>query len=181
MNSSSPPPPNADKSGNNKRMGLAMLTIAWILIFGMLLKYFFNLEAEQLNPNRDPTIIEEAGRSGLVLEANRLDHYVLTGKINGRSVTLLLDTGATNVAVPEKMAKELGLEKGRAVRFSTANGFTIAYQTSIDVLELGNIKLLDVEANISPGMNEMDGILLGMSALSRIEFSQKNGQLILTQ
>jgi len=55
------------------------------------------------------------------------------------------------------------------------------YSTRIDRLEMGNIVLLNVAADINPGMNGMNGLLLGMSALSQIEFTQRDGQLFLTQ
>ena len=164
-----------------KRYGTIMLAVAWLLIFAMLVAYFLDLEATQFNPNSDPETIRDEGRNHILLDPNRQDHYVLTGKINGLEVVLMLDTGATNVAVPEDMAADLGLVKGRESRVHTANGMARAYDTHIDVLQLGSIILRDVEADITPGMNGSGGVLLGMSALSRIDFAQKDGQLILSQ
>ena len=40
---------------------------------------------------------------------------MVNGKINGERVTFLLDTGATDVVIPESTARELRLKFGRKV------------------------------------------------------------------
>ena len=162
-------------------MGLGMTVIAWVILLGMLVVYFTGEEKRQANPNQQPNTEIIDGQQTLVLQANRQNHFVVTGKENGSKAMLLLDTGATRVAVPEDMAQALGLVKGRPGYAQTANGQVRTYSTRIDRLEMGNIVLLNVAADINPGMNGMNGLLLGMSALSQIEFTQRDGQLFLTQ
>ncbi|NNL10176.1 MAG: retroviral-like aspartic protease family protein, partial [Pseudomonadales bacterium] len=101
--------------------------------------------------------------------------------INGQPVTLLLDTGATNVAIPADMGKRLQLKRGPAGVAYTANGRVTVYATRIDRLQIGEITLQNVSADLNPGMNGSDAILLGMSALSQVQFSQRDGKLFLTQ
>lgn len=172
-----------DPSNNNptRSMGLGMTVIAWVILLGMLVVYFTGEEKRQANPNQQPNTEIIDGQQTLVLQANRQNHFVVTGKVNGSKAMLLLDTGATRVAVPEDMAQALGLVKGRPGYAQTANGQVRTYSTRIDRLEMGNIVLLNVAADINPGMNGMNGLLLGMSALSQIEFTQRDGQLFLTQ
>ena len=172
-----------DPSNNNptRSMGLGMTVIAWVILLGMLVVYFTGEEKRQANPNQQPNTEIIDGQQTLVLQANRQNHFVVTGKVNGSKAMLLLDTGATRVAVPEDMAQALGLVKGRPGYAQTANGQVRTYSTRIDRLEMGNIVLLNVAADINPGMNGMNGLLLGMSALSKIEFTQRDGQLFLTQ
>ncbi len=79
------------------------------------------------------------------------------------------------------MAQRLGLRKGSEGYAVTANGTVRTWSTVIDTLQMGNIILYDVAADINPGMNGLDEILLGMSALSQIEFTQRDGQLLLIQ
>ncbi len=160
---------------------LVMNVIAWLILIGMLLIYFSYEEDKRANPNQNPEGYLENGRNTLVLKENRNHHFVVTGKVNGHKVTLLLDTGATRVTVPADMAKKLGLIRGERGAVTTANGEAINYDTQIATLQLGNIILYDVEAGISPGMNGMGEVLLGMSALSQLEFTQRDGKLILTQ
>jgi aspartyl protease family protein len=107
-----------------------------------------------------------------------MGHYVARGKVNGQSVTFLLDTGATLVAIPEGLAQKFGLRKGRQGMSQTANGRVITYRTEIDRLQLGDIQLSNVAASITPGMDG-DVILLGMSALKEFELMQKGDTLTL--
>ncbi len=50
----------------------------------------------------------------------------------------------------------------------------------LNSLRLGDIELRDVAALIAPAMDG-DDVLLGMSALKQLEFSQKGGTLVLRQ
>ena len=115
-----------------------------------------------------------------MLQRNRQGHYLANGTINGTPVTFLLDTGATDVAIPASIAREASLEPGFEGRANTANGLVTVYSTTIDELVLGNIALSDVTASITPSMPG-DTILLGMSALKRIEFTQRGASLTLRQ
>jgi aspartyl protease family protein len=61
----------------------------------------------------------------------------------------------------------------------TANGPVTIYQTRIDELHLGKIRLTNIDASINPNMG--GAILLGMTALGQIEFSQQADTLTLKQ
>ena len=60
----------------------------------------------------------------------------------------------------------------------TANGSLRVAQTYINELKLGDIRLTNVRANLNPGMQDNE-ILLGMSALKQLEFTQRGDWLIL--
>jgi len=170
-----------DRPQDTRRMGLAMQVLAWIALFGLLLLVFGNALDRQRNPNRalDSTITEDGVRE-VVLARNRMGHYVTPGTINGEAVTFLLDTGATGVAIPPGVAARLGLRRGRAMLSSTANGTTRSYQTRLDEVGIGAVRLRDVPAVIAPGL-QMDEVLLGMSFLKHIEFTQRGNTLTLRQ
>ena len=54
-------------------------------------------------------------------------HYHWPGRINGRAVDFLVDTGATGTAIPGELARELGLETLGTVQSRTAGGvFSLA-------------------------------------------------------
>ena len=110
------------------------------------------------------------------LASSRQGHYLLNGQINGQGVTFLLDTGATQVAVPEALAARLALERGAPITLSTANGRATGWRTRLDQLQLGDIRL----SGVAPGMDG-DEVLLGMSALKQLEFTQRDGTLVLRQ
>ena len=163
------------------KFGVGMWIAAWGILIVLLVLYFQEYLAERNNPNRTPASeITAAGQRIVRLEPNRGHHYVVTGKVNGQSVQLLLDTGATDVVVPEPIAARLDLEHGPGFWAQTANGRTRVYTTEIPELSIGPIRLHNVRASISPTF-ESDTILLGMSALRQLDFSQEGGELILRQ
>ncbi|MCL6415984.1 retroviral-like aspartic protease family protein [Aestuariirhabdus sp. Z084] len=163
----------------HKRSGRWMMAVAWIIGLVLLTRYFAGVEEQLYNPNATPaTQTDIQGNPELVLKQNRYGHYVLGGTINGHNATLLLDTGATAVVVASDLAKEIGLKRGLPSYAQTANGRVQVYNTRIDQLKLGNILLHDVSATINPAMHGNE-VLLGMSALRQLEFTQRGEELTL--
>ncbi len=156
-----------------------MIFSAWVLAFALLMAYFnYFLENEQ-NPNQTVySRVDESGITEVVLKRNRYGHYVTSGKINGVKVRFLLDTGATDVAIPAKLADRLSLPRGAERQYRTANGMVLAYSTVLDSVSIGPIVVKNVRASINPGL-DIDEVLLGMSVLKRIEFTQRGDTLIL--
>ena len=165
---------------NTRRMGKGMWALMWILVLAMLTMVFNNLLDDQRNPNTDPQTSENGSTAEVVLKRNRYGHYVATGAINNQPVEFLLDTGASDVSVPLDLARRLGLKKGPEVRFETANGSVDGYMTKLDQVQLGDIKLHQVRASINPGMSG-DSVLLGMSFLRHLEFTQRGDSMTLRQ
>lgn len=157
-----------------------MLVLAWGAALLLATQFFADWEEGRRNPNRAPESQHGNGYVEVNLASGRQGHYMAGGKINGEAVTFLLDTGATQVAVPTAVAQRLGLQAGAAITISTANGRATAHRTRLARLELGEIVLTDVEALIAPGMGG-DDVLLGMSALKQLEFTQRGGTLVLRQ
>ena len=171
---------NDKEKSSPPRMSRNFLIIGWIIVIGLLTLVAAQWEEHQHNPNQQPiTRTNGAGATELVLQRNRYGHYVVSGLINGQEVTLLLDTGATYVAVPENMAEKLGLKKMARGQSSTANGIVDTYPTRIERLSIGGIEVYDVAASINPGMNHDTSVLLGMSVLKNIEFTQRGDRLTL--
>ena len=164
-----------------KNIGQGMLIASFTLILIALTLYFNDWLANQSNPNQNPNFsISNIGVREVVLERNRQGHYVANGQLNGIPVTFLLDTGATEVAVPSGVADKAGLIRGLAQQASTANGVVTVFSTEIDELRIGNIVLYDIDASVTPSMLG-NTILLGMSALRQIEFTQRGSDLTLSQ
>jgi aspartyl protease family protein len=165
---------------SSRKVGIGMLTIAWCIIFGLLGLFFNGVLEEHNNPNSLPLSRTEPHYTEVVLAPNRQHHYVVNGQINQQDVVFLLDTGATDVVIPVTVAQQLGLKQGRKRYAKTANGTIAVYSTLIEHLAIGDIELHSLTASINPAM-EGRVILLGMSALSRIEFSQQADRLVLRQ
>ena len=57
----------------------------------------------------------------------------------GKQVDVLVDTGATGVAISQKVAQQLGLSSNTAVGTTTANGNAVAYLTRLDLVKIGGV------------------------------------------
>ena len=121
--------------------------------------------------------VDASGRAQVVLEQGRGGHYVAEGRINGQTVVFLVDTGATDVAVSEDVARRLGLDFGPRVTVMTAAGPAPAWITRLDAVEIGGLRADNVRASITPGLGEQ--ALLGMSFLKRFALRQEDGTLVI--
>ena len=170
-------PGQPESSGSG--VGLGMIVIAMVIALALLTNIFQDELDEQYNPNQTIRATQTSDKhTEITLKRNRAGHYVGTGAINGEKAVFLLDTGATYVAIPEHLARRLNLEKGRRIALSTANGRAIGYQTVINDLQIGPIRLHNIRAIITPNLEE---ILLGMSVLKQLEFTQRGNELTIRQ
>ncbi len=163
-----------------KRAGRVLLVLAWCAGLFLATRFFGDWEWRQENPNTQVSSQQGEGFIEVKLVGNGQGHFVADGQINGQPVNFMLDTGATDVSIPAGLAQRLNLEKGAAVTLSTANGRSQGYRTRLQQLKLGDIVLHDVRAVVAPGLSG-DQVLLGMSALKQLEFTQRGGTLLLRQ
>ncbi|MBW7859921.1 MAG: TIGR02281 family clan AA aspartic protease [Rhodocyclaceae bacterium] len=159
-----------------RRLGRGMIALAWIAALGVLWLFFEDSLERRAHPNRDLQVAP--GASELVLQRNRAGHYVAPGTINGQPVVFLLDTGATQVSVPAHLGAQLGLAPGAPMQVMTANGAVTVRATVIDELGLGPFRAVRVRGHLNPGFRD-DQVLLGMSVLKHLEFTQRGDTLIL--
>jgi aspartyl protease family protein len=163
------------------KMAKIFVWLTWIIAIALLMFLFQDVLDEQYNPNSRPEMrLSDAGQAEVILNQNRQGHYVARGTINDIPVTFLLDTGATQVSIPAHIADALDLKSKGNYRVQTANGSITVYKTELAQLSLGNIFLYNVDAHINPAM-KADEILLGMSALKQVDFTQTGKQLILRE
>ncbi len=173
--------PEEMSASEQKKMGTGMYVLAWLVLGGLLVFYFHDLLDEQHNPNRQTsTSYAKEGLREVKLQRNKYGHYVTSGKINGHEVVFMLDTGATGVAIPAAIAARLNIKRGQRYMTQTANGTAPAYATRLDTVSVGDIELTNIAAGISPGL-QTNEVLLGMSFLKHIEFTQRGDTLLLRQ
>ncbi len=122
----------------------------------------------------------EVDRAEVRLTPDSRGHYSTTAWINGRRVTVMVDTGATSIAFNYPTARNLGLDLSRArpLNVSTASGVEKAYQVQLDSVTIGGIKVHNVEATVL-GNDFPEVTLLGNSFLSRVDMQQQGGLLLL--
>jgi aspartyl protease family protein len=142
------------------------------------------LEGKRVNLRMDtPVSIGGGGGSGggnrIVLPADSRGHFLTQGSINGRAVTFMLDTGATNVALSAADAQRIGLDytKGQPVQIGTANGMTQGYRLRLQSVRVGDVEVYDIDAVVS--QQPMPFVLLGNSFINRFSMRRDSDQMVL--
>ena len=152
-----------------------MIWLAALALLGGLFLLFSMLE------QKPGTVIsvDAGGAAMIVLEQDRNGHYLVEGQINQQAVNFLVDTGATDVAIPESLARKLGLDFGPQVQVSTAAGPSKAWLTRLNEVSIGGIRRRNVRATITSG--EFNEVLLGMSFLRHYSMRQQDGKLVISE
>jgi aspartyl protease family protein len=120
----------------------------------------------------------------VVIARDGRGHFDVDGRVNGRRVGFLIDTGASVVALTAQDAARLGIHPAHdafVAEVKTANGIVHAAPARLDVVQVGNLELRDVAALVLPDGALSDN-LLGLSFLSRLHrFEYSDGKLVLEQ
>jgi aspartyl protease family protein len=138
---------------------------------------------------RAPPVIqasESDDNGGRVVEINADagGQYSTEALVNGSLVHMMVDTGATTVALSAETAERIGLplsEASYTARIRTANGIARAAPVTLSAISIGDIYLPAVQGIV---LDRQAGVvnLLGMSFLRRLSaVEQKSGRLILRQ
>jgi aspartyl protease family protein len=122
-----------------------------------------------------------SGPASVTLQADGRGHYMVQGQINGGSVRMLLDTGATMIALSAADALRLGIDyrKGQPGMVNTANGPAPVYRVKLNTVKVGDIELNQVDALVQE--TGLPFALLGMSFLNRTEMQRQGEQMTLTK
>ena len=117
--------------------------------------------------------------SEIKLSGDARGHFLANGQINGRGVSLLVDTGATFVSMGQDEAERIGLnyKTGQRIGLRTANGDTVGYRVMLSSVRLGDVDVFNVEAVVQP--QPMPFVLLGNSFLTRFQMKRENDTLVL--
>ena len=159
--------------------------LIWIaLFFALLLGYSFRNDMlsafQRVAGEINPAMPVERSGSEVVLRKSDDGHFYVDADINGTSIRLLADTGATTVALSITDAQSAGidvdqLDFNRVI--STANGRAAAANITLDEVRVGSIVRQDVKAMVTRGLASS---LLGMSFFSTLSKVQmENDELIL--
>ncbi len=109
-------------------------------------------------------------------------HFQAHGRVDGRQVSFMVDTGASVIALTERDADRLGIRPSRSAftaPVQTANGVVRAAPVTLNSVDIGGLVVRDVRALVvsGGGLNEN---LLGLSYLTRLKrFEYANNKLVL--
>ncbi|SNY91814.1 aspartyl protease family protein [Cohaesibacter sp. ES.047] len=124
--------------------------------------------------------VRRSGRA--VLRADSSGHYVVKAYINNRPIRVVIDTGATVVALTYEDAKSLGLYPKKSdftVPVNTANGRMYNARAQLQSVRIGEAEERNIKAIIAP-KGALGISLMGMSYLKKLKsFRFSNGKLIL--
>lgn len=129
-----------------------------------------------------PSRIRPVGGFKVAIPADESGHYFANAIVNGHSIEVVVDTGATSVALTSETARRLGLKLDVSdfdMPISTANGVIAAAEVTLSEIRVGSITLRNINAMVVPG-DALGVNLLGMTFLNRLtRFEVAGGQLLL--
>lgn len=120
--------------------------------------------------------------STLAVAADYRGHYIVHPTVENYRVKMMVDTGASIVALTAADARALGIKRDASTRkmmLSTANGAVVGFQTLLREIRLGDIVVRNVEAVVLPeGALSMS--LLGNSFLGKLRgYEVQTGRMVL--
>jgi aspartyl protease family protein len=161
---------------------LIILVLASVFVFKDDAQGFASRLMAGLVPGRASVYTDAEGRKSAVLSMGQNGHYQVDASINGVTIPMMIDTGATVIALSYEDADRLGLNPS-GMNFSamvmTANGPARTAYVTLPEIVVAGIRRTNIEAGISePG--KMRGSLLGMNFLSQLRsFSIKGSEMTL--
>ena len=170
-------------SGSGKR---------WLLLVALVIVLFrVGNDASQHKPSPLPSpqtqadeVIKETREEdsveliagGLIIKADPTGHFRGKALIDHVEMPFLIDTGATQTAIPQAMANKAGLPVGRSIQTNTAGGQVNNQLTRMSSMKLGNAELKNLQAIINPHLTE---VLIGMNTLKYFRMTQNKDTLTL--
>ena len=107
--------------------------------------------------------------------------YIAGGSINGRTIEMLIDTGANVVAMNSRHADRLGIQyqrDGTLTQVRTASGLVKAWSVMLDRVDVAGLTVRQVQASVIEGDFPVT-VLLGMSYLNHVSMREQDGILTL--
>ncbi len=143
-----------------------------------------NKKIATVNPPKQKSAqVSSSGRK-VRIKAGHGGHYYTEVRMNNRTVKVLVDTGATMVAINETTARKIGIRLKSSdfkYKVNTANGVAYMAAATIREIRIGNIRVQNVRAGVSRD-SALSTTLLGMSFLNQLKrFGVSNQTLLLEQ
>ena len=127
--------------------------------------------AEEALVSAAPARTRRNSRSGDVqIRAEADGHFYVDAKVDGRSIELMVDTGASVVALRESDARRAGIRVRRSdfdAPMYTANGTAYAANVTLRRVSVGRIEIRNVRAVVLPD-RQLSISLLGASFLNEL-------------
>lgn len=129
-----------------------------------------------------PVVAKPPGRPTMTVAADYRGHYLVHPMIDNFRITMLVDTGASMVALTAADARALGISLRPGdykMGLNTANGVVKGARVNLREVRLGDILVRNVDAVVLPeGALSMS--LLGTSFLGKLQgYEVQTGRMVL--
>lgn len=125
-----------------------------------------------------------AASGTVVIPRDARGHFQVDGRVDGRRIGFMVDTGASVIALTQSDASRLGINPPKrdfTAQVKTANGTVRAAPVQLNAVEVGGLTVRNVQALVAPD-DALSENLLGLSFLTRLKrFEYSNGKLVLEQ
>lgn len=159
----------------------AAILLGLVALYGLRddFAYVWRSTLAELNPSNAVA----TGEGEIMLAAGPGGHFHVQAKINGVPVSMIVDTGASDVALTRADARRVGIDVD-ALSFDrpyeTANGIAYSAPVTLKSVRIEGIEVKNVRASV--GTSELKVSLLGMSFLNRMsKMEMTPSRLILRQ
>ena len=154
-------------------------------VAGLMTAFVFRDEAAIIVQEIRAELMPSVALSRIVGEAELRrgwdGHYRADAEINGVTLRLMIDTGASMVLIPYEQALEIGINPDTldySLPVTTANGRSSVAPIQISSIKVGPIAVFNVPAAVAqPG--RLKSGLLGMSFLDKLEETTFKGDLLI--
>ncbi len=120
----------------------------------------------------------------VTLKAGRNGHFFARAHVNGRPIAVMVDTGATGIALTYEDARRIGIlvnESDYSLTTRTANGIARAAPVKLDRVRIGDVEVDNLNGSIAEE-GKLHITLLGMEFIRRLErFELRGRELVLVQ
>jgi aspartyl protease family protein len=119
--------------------------------------------------------------SKVTLKSDSRGQFFCDVQVNGVTLKMLVDTGATHISISATEATRMGINyrEGKRGYSETANGRTVVYLVTANTVKLGDIEVNQIDTVVHE--NGLPFGLLGMSFLNRMEMQRNGSEMILTK
>lgn len=165
--------------------------VVWIAIaLGLVLAYSYRDQFNdvyqrvlaELDPSRPVSTVTASGGDAVQVLRDAAGHFVVRAEINGSSVPMLVDTGASSIVLSTQDAERvrIGVDGlSFVIPVQTANGTGFAARTRITAIAVGPIIERDIDVLVA-SEGALNQSLLGMNFLNRLtSFSVSGDRLVM--
>ncbi|MBX4897581.1 TIGR02281 family clan AA aspartic protease [Rhizobium bangladeshense] len=157
---------------------MRQMMIWLVIILALVTVYLYRQEAlgvgnrvlAGLLPGRAVVVTTSEGGEEIILHKLLNGHFEAEVNVNGQTVKMLVDTGASMVALSHEDAERIGIDLTRltySMTVMTANGRTRAAPITLDQVSIGPIVRNNLAATVAED-GRLDQSLLGMSFLETL-------------